>query len=214
MNFAEISQKTKIVINVSNGTDLQARFISKVMKNTGDHILVIPFRHKGQRINFSGPLIKIHMEVRDSAGVLWSFKNCKINSIKKDGLIFHKIVTTMKNGIENRREGRRFYIWEQALVECDGLNDPFIAHVKDVGISGLSFALDLKKPKEIKVGKEYTLSFKDKDGKDMRLSGMILRKETMDRYMVYGCKVEEPPQEYINYVKRLEKKNTVVDVDY
>ena len=46
--------KTKVIIAVTNGSDMQARFMSKVMRNTGDFLLVIPFRHKGLRVNFDG----------------------------------------------------------------------------------------------------------------------------------------------------------------
>ena len=35
MVFSEITPRTKIVITVTNGSDMQARFMSKVMKNLG-----------------------------------------------------------------------------------------------------------------------------------------------------------------------------------
>lgn len=214
MIFSEIAPRTSIVITVTNGSDMQARFMSKVMKNLGDCILVIPFRHKGTRINFEGNSVRIHLDVRDESGMLWSFKNCKIISVKKDGLIYHKLVSPMKNGIENRRGGRRFYLWDSAIFEIDGLTNPLFTNIRDVGLQGLSFVIENKKGISLKEGTKMSCSFKNKNGEEMVVKGIIVRREQLEKYMVYGCKLEDPDQSYINFVKDIERRNTVVDVEY
>ena len=214
MFFDEIKPKMRIILNVSNGDELQARFMSKVMLCDKESIMAIPFRHKGKRINFSGKQVKIHMEVRDDSGILWTFKNIKVFPVKKNGLVFHKIVSPMKNGIENRREGRRFYVWSQAMFDIEGVESQFFAQLKDVGVSGASFAVELKREIAIKEGSKYSCSFKNKDGLEIEISGLVIRKEIMDKYVVYGCKIEEPSAEYLAYVKYQERKNTIVDVDF
>jgi len=212
--FTDIAPRTKIVITVTNGSDMQARFMSKVMKNLGDCLLVIPFKHKGSRINFSGNSVKIHLDVRDDEGVLWSFKNCRIVSVKKDGLVYHKIVSPMRNGIENRRGGRRFYLWEQAIFDIEGLSDPMFTNVRDVGLQGISFVIDNKKGINFKEGTRITCTLKDRDGNDMILRGIIVRREQLEKYMVYGCKLDDPCSEFIKFVKDIERRNTIVDVEY
>lgn len=214
MNFDEIAPRTKIVISVTNGSDLQAKFMSKVIKNNGRHLLVIPFQHKGMRINFDGKNMKIHLEVRDSSGVMWNFKNCHISSVKKDGLNYHKIESGMTKGIENRRGGRRFYIWEQAMFNLEGVENPVFTFLKDVGGDGFAFVIEHKKKLELKEGKKVICTTKDRDGKEMIIHGMIVRKEWLDKYMVYGCRIEEKTEQIENYIKWLERKNTVVDVDF
>ena len=214
MIFDEIVPRTKIIITVTNGSDMEARFMTKVMRNTGEFLLVIPFRHKGKRINFKGKLIKIHMEVRDDNGVLWSFKNCRISTIKKDGLIYHKILCPMKNGIENRRGGRRFYIWEPAAIDIEGVTNTLFTNVKDVGHQGFSFVIENKKGLEVKEGTKVTASFKNNEGISMDLVGMIVRKERMEKYVIYGCKIDVPTAEFAKYVDLLERKSVVVDVDF
>lgn len=214
MIFSDITPRTKIVITVTNGSDMQARFMSKVMKNLGDSILVIPFRHKGARINFAGNSVKIHLDVRDENGILWSFKNCKIIAIKKDGLVYHKLISPMRNGIENRRGGRRFYLWEQGIFEIDGVSNTIFTNIRDVGLSGLSFVIDNKKGLSFKDGTRFTCSFKDRDNNEMVVRGIIVRREQLEKYMVYGCKLEDPPSEYIKFVKDIERRNTIVDVEY
>ncbi len=214
MKLEEILPKSKIVISVTNGTDLQARFISKVMKNNGDSLLVIPFRHKGQRVSFAGKQIKITLEARDINGLLWNFKGCRIMLVKKNGLDYHKIFCPMVNGIENKRGGRRFYSWDSIMVEFEGLSGPVLCHLKDIGISGLSIALDLKKDVKVKDGEKLICNVKDKDGIDMKIETMVVRHEPIDKYMILGCKIENPPNRYIAYVKYLEKKNTVIDVEF
>ena len=52
MNYADIPMGVKVQISVSNGGDTQAKFISRVMKTGDRSILVIPFMHKGLRVNF------------------------------------------------------------------------------------------------------------------------------------------------------------------
>ena len=104
MEFHEISVRSKVVITVTNGSDVQAKFLSKVMKNGETHLLVIPFMYNGMRIRFEGKKMSIHMEVRDSEGILWTFRNCKIDTIRKNGLKYHKIECAMKKGIERALE--------------------------------------------------------------------------------------------------------------
>ena len=215
MIFTDITVKTKVIIAVTNGSDMQARFMSKVMRNTGDFLLVIPFRHKGLRVNFDGKDVRVHLEVRDNEGILWSFKNCKIGIVKKDGLVYHRIYCPMKNGIENRRGGRRFYIWEKAVFEVDGMANTLFASLRDVGILGFSFAVDATKPyiTDIKEGRRLTCSFKNNEAKEVTISGMIVRKENLDKYVIFGCKIDEPGEKYISFVKYLERKNVVVDAE-
>ena len=214
MVFSDIKVRSNVIISVTNGSDMQARFMSKVMKNTGEYILVIPFRHKGVRINFDGKDVKVHLEMRDNEGVLWSFKNCKVTAVKKDGLIYHRLVSPMKNGIENRRGGRRFYVWDQATFDIEGVTNTVFAILRDIGVIGFSFAVDNSKPVagNIKPGKSVKCTFKGK-GNEIHISGMIVRTESLDKYMIYGCKLDEPPEDYINYVKYLERKNIIVDAE-
>lgn len=214
MNFEDITARTKIVISVTNGTDLQAKFMSKVVKNTGKFLMVIPFRYKGQRINFNGKNMRIHLEVRDHEGILWNFKNCHISTVKKDGLVYHKLECSMMNGIENRRGGRRFYIWEQAMFNVEGLENPLFTYLKDIGGDGFAFVLDHKKQLEIREGKKVVCTTKDREGKEMIMRGMIVRKEWLDKYTVFGCRIEEKTDQIDNHIKWLERKNTVIDVDY
>ena len=214
MNIDEITPKTKVIISVTNGSDMQARFMSKVMRNNSDSLLVIPFRHKGKRVEFSGKQVSIVMEVRDTEGVLWTFKGCHIIVTKKDGLIFHKIVPSMKNGIENKRGGRRFYVWEPMVADVEGVSKQMNCRLRDIGINGFSFALDAKKSPDIKDGTKVVCFIKDNDGIEIQTEAMTIRHELLDRHMVFGCKVDEPSPGYLRYVKYVEKKNTIVDVDF
>lgn len=214
MNFEEIQPRTKIVISVTNGTDLQAKFMSVVVRNTGNSLFLIPFEYKGQRINFNGKTMRIHLEVRDVKGVLWNFKNCHISTIKKNGLVFHKLESSMQNGIENRRGGRRFYLWEQVMLNIEGFENPIFTFLKDIGGEGFAFVIDHKKKIDVKEGKKVVCNMKDRDGKSMLVKGMIVRKEWMDKYTVFGCRIEEKTKQCDDYIRWLEKKNTLIDVDY
>lgn len=213
MDFAEIESKSKIVIIVTNGSDLQARFITKVMKNMGTYLLVIPFRHKGLRINFNGKNVKIHMEVRDPSGLLWSFRSCHIFTTKKDGLIYHKIVSGMTKGIENRRGGRRFHLWEPGVFHISSLVDPVFTNMKDIGPVGFSFVVDPKKKAGIKEGDSVRAIIKNKDGEELTLEGIIVRTEVMEKYTIYGCKMDNPDEDVQRYIKYLEKKSIIVDAE-
>lgn len=214
MNFSEINPRTKIVLVVTNGSDMQARFLSKVMKNNGNFLLAIPFKHKGLRINFEGKDIRIVMEVRDQAGALWSFRGIHINTVKKDGLVYHRITSSMTNGIENRRGGRRFYVWEPAIFHIEGVENTVFTNMKDVGPVGFSFAIDNKKNLSLKEGAEVRGTMKNNTGDEIELKGIIVRKESMEKYTLYGCKMDEPSDAVLRYVKYLEKKSVIVDVDF
>ena len=214
MLFQDIEPRMKIIILVTNGSDMQAKFMSKVMKNDGESILVIPFRHKGVRINFSGKNVKVHMEARDNNGLLWTFMNCHISTIRKNGLMFHKITSGFMKGIENRREGRRFYYWEKAIFTIEGFTNQIFTHIKDIGEEGFSFVIEHKKKMDVREGKRVNCTFKNSEGEEISLDGMVVRREEIEKYMVYGCKIDNPPQNHIDFVKWLERKNTVVDVDF
>lgn len=213
MQFSEIEPRSKVIIIVTNGSDMQARFMSKIMRNMGNHILAIPFRHKGLRINFNGKDVKIHMEIRDRDGVLWSFRSCHISTIKKDGLIYHKIISGMTKGIENRRGGRRFHLWEPGIFHISSLADPLFTNMKDIGPIGFSFVVDHKKRSGIKEGDSVEASIKNKDGEELKLSGIIVRSESMEKYMIFGCKMDNPSDAVMRYIKYLEKKSIIVDAE-
>ena len=213
MQFSEIEVRNKVVITVTNGGDMQARFVSQVMKNGGSYILTIPFKHKGVRINFEGRNVRIHMEVRDGNGMLWTFRNCKIEAIMKNGLIYHKMSCSMMNGIENRRGGRRFYIWESVVVHSPELENSLFTKMKDIGPIGFSFVIDNKKNIELKEGIPVNCTIKNNEGEELELEGMIVRHEVMEKYVVYGCKMENPSDKVLAYVRYLERKNFVVDAE-
>ena len=213
MQFEEISPRSKVIVTVTNGSDLQARFMSKVMRNCKEYALAIPFRHKGVRINFDGKNVKIHLEVRDNAGVLWSFKNCKITSMKKDGLLYHKIMSGMTNGIEDRRGGRRFYIWEGATFEIEGIVNHLFTKIRDIGPEGFSFVVDSKKDIQIKDGSNVNCTMKNNKGDEIKFSGMVVRKESLEKYVVIGCKLSTPDPMVLAYINYLEHRNVVVDAE-
>lgn len=213
MQYEEIPVRSKIVISVTNGSDMQARFVTKVMRNMGAYLLVVPFRHKGLRVNFNGKNVKIHMEMRDNEGILWSFRNCKVSVVRKDGLIYHKLFCGMRNGIENRRGGRRFYIWESAAIHVDGIANPIFTNIRDIGPIGFSFVVDYKKKLEIKEGTKIETTVKGRDGDELHVEGMVVRKEALEKYMVYGCKLENPSDQLLAHIKYLEKKNVIVDAE-
>lgn len=213
MLFSEITMRTKIIIIVTNGSDMQARFVSKVMRNLENNLLAIPFKYKGMRINFQGKDVKIHMEVRDDNGQLWTFRNCKIGTVKKDGLVYHRIVSGMTKGIENRRGGRRFHLWEPATFEVDGVQNTIFTNIRDIGPEGFSFVIDVKKKLGIKEGANVKATIKGREGEELIMQGLIVRTEPMEKYTIYGCKMDNPSEEVTKYVKYLEKKNVVVDAD-
>ena len=213
MRFDEIPAKSKIVITVTNGSDLQARFLTKVMRNCQEYLMVIPFKHKGLRINFSGKNVKIHMEHRDKEGRLWTFRNCKILLMKKDGLIFHKLMSPMTEGIENRRGGRRFFLWDNCSVEIEGMDAPIHTKIRDIGPEGISFVIDAKKPLPLKEGTNLKCTFKTNQGDAVTVDAMIVRREALEKYTVYGCKVSNPSPLFTSYVAYQERKNIVIDAD-
>ncbi len=207
MNYADIPMGVKVQISVSNGGDTQAKFISRVMKTGDRSLLVIPFMHKGLRVNFTGSGVQIHMEVPDGEGNNWTFKNCKIDTVKKNGLIYHRIVSPMSEGIENRRGEHRTYVWQPAIFTIEGVADQVFSTLKDVSPSGFAFVLDAKKRLNILNGRTVSCTINEKNGNVVHLRGKVIRRERMDQYILYGCRSGEKNQEVIDYIERLDKNN-------
>ena len=211
MNFQEIIPGTKVVVNVTNGTDMQARFISRVIRNTGKYLLVIPFMHRGIRVKFVGRNVRINLEIRTEQGVTWSFKNCHITAVRKDGLVYHRIATPVFQGIENRRGEKRMYLWEPQLFSIEGMKDTLYTTLKDIGTSGFSFVIDHKKKMDLMIGIGVACKIKEKNDNIIDVQGSVIRKEKMEKYTVYGCKMLESSVELSEYLQRLEARNTIVD---
>ena len=203
MNFSEISVGTKIQITVDNGGDMQAKFVSRVMKTGERSLLVIPFMHKGVRVNFESESVRIHLQAPDAQGSSWTFKNCRISTIRKDGLAYHKISTTMVSGIENRRGEKRTYIWQPAVFSVEGVVDQIFTTLKDVSPSGFSFVMDPKKRIPLQIGLEVKCNLNEKNGNVIHLKGKIIRKEKQDQYTLYGCRSSDKNPEILDYLKRL-----------
>ena len=72
-----------------------------------------------------------------------------------------------------------------------------------------------KKGMELKEGTKFSCNFKNtNDGSLLDVDAMIVRKERLEKYTIYGCKVDNPSEKYLNFVKGLEKKNVIVDVEF
>ena len=206
MNFSDISVGTKIQITVNNGGDMQAKFVSRVMKTGDRSVLVIPFMHKGVRVNFDGENVRVHLLAPDAQGSNWTFKNCHITTVRKDGLVYHKITTTMLVGIENRRGEKRTYVWQPAVFSIEGVVNQVFTTLKDVSPSGFAFVMDPKKRVQITMGTGVTCTFNDRGGQQIRMKGKIIRKERTDQYVLYGCRSPEQNQEIMEYLTRLSLK--------
>ena len=206
MNFADISMGTKVQITVNNGGDMQAKFVSRVMQSGNKGLLVIPFMHKGVRVNFAGENIRIHLQATDAEGNNWTFKNCHIATVRKDGLVYHRIVSSMTTGIENRRGEKRTYVWQPAVFSIEGVVDQVFTTLKDVSPSGFAFVLDPKKRVQITMGTGVTCTFNDRGGQQIRMKGKIIRKERTDQYVLYGCRSPEQNQDVMDYLARLSTK--------
>lgn len=211
MEFDEIPAGAKIIMNVSNRDKMQAKFITKVIKNLGSGILVFPLMHKGRRVNFNGDNIFLHMDVQLSTGESYTFKSCHIVAVRKDGLIFHKISSKMTKGIENRRGEHRCYIGEDALFHIDGLDGDVAATLKDLSVSGFGFVLERKKGVELMPGVMVTCTFTDAGGNTLQTQGKVVRKEKMNDYVMYGCRCGEQNPEIAEYVKQLEEKTMIIN---
>lgn len=211
MDFEEIPVGAKITMNISNDGEMQAKFISRAIKNTGSAILVIPFMHKGKRVNFNGKNIHIHMDVQLKTGETFTFKGCQITSVRKDGLIFHKVISSMTKGIENRRGEHRCYVGETAYFVIEGLADQITAALKDVSNSGFGFTTDRKKNIELMPGVMVTCTFKNHQGKFIQMRGKIIRREKLARHTLYGCRCTEPNAEVEEFVKQLEEKTLIIN---
>ncbi len=197
----------KVQICVSNGGEMQAKFISRVMKSGEKSLLVIPFMHRGMRVNFGGSGVQIHMEVPDGEGNNWTFKNCKIDTVKKDGLIYHRIISPMSEGIENRRGEHRTYVWQPAIFTIEGVSDQIFSTLKDVSPTGFAFVLDAKKRLNILNGKSVSCTINEKGGNVVHMRGKVIRREKMDQYVLYACRCGEKNQEVLDYIARLTKEN-------
>ena len=206
MNYSDIPMGVKVQISVSNGGDMQAKFISRVMKTGDKALLVIPFMHKGVRVNFAGSGVTIHMEVPDGQGNNWTFKNCKIDTVKKNGLVYHRILCPMSEGIENRRGERRTYVWQPAIFTIEGIADQIFTTLKDVSPSGFAFVLDPKKRLPITNGKTVSCTVNERDGNIVHLRGKVIRREKLDQYVLYGCRSSERNEEVVEYIERLNRK--------
>lgn len=211
MDFEEIPVGSKITMNISNDGEMQAKFISRAIKNTGSAILVIPFMHKGRRVNFNGKNIHIHMDVQLKTGETYTFKGCQITSVRKDGLIFHKVISSMTKGIENRRGEHRCYVGETAYFVIEGIADQITAVLKDVSNSGFGFTIDRKKNIELMPGVIVTCSFKNQKGRFIQMQGKIIRREKLARHILYGCRCTDSNAEVEEYVKQLEEKTLIIN---
>lgn len=211
MDFEEIPAGAKIIMNISNDGEMQAKFISRAIKNTGSGILVLPFVHKGRRVNFNGKNIHIHMDVQLKTGEIFTFKGCQIMTVRKDGLIFHKVVSSMTKGIENRRGEHRCYVGETAYFIMEGLPDQITAVLKDISNSGFGFIIDRKKNIELMPGVMVTCTFKNHLGKYIQMQGKIIRREKMDRHTLYGCRCTEANADVEEFVSQIEEKTLIIN---
>ena len=203
MNFSDISVGTKIQITVNNGGDMQAKFVSRVMKTGDRSVLVIPFMHKGVRVNFDGENVRVHLLAPDAQGSNWTFKNCHITTVRKDGLVYHKITTTMLVGIENRRGEKRTYVWQPAVFNVEGIVDQIFTTLKDVSPSGFAFVMEPRKRVALQIGMNVSCTLNEKNGNVIHMRGKIIRKEKSDQYILYGCRSAEQNPEILDYLKRL-----------
>lgn len=213
MKFEDIPLGAKIQITVTNGGDMEAKFTSRVMRVGNGGALAIPFMHKGVRVNFAGQNIRIHMEVPDINGSNWTFKGCNVSLVRKDGLIYHKITSKMREGIENRRGERRTFVWVPASFFVEGHPDVINTTLKDISPNGFAFIVEARKRISIQTGRNVSCTITEKDGNQVHMKGKVIRREMVDNNILYGCRCGESNPEVLDYIKRVTAKQELENRD-
>lgn len=161
-------------------------------------ILINPIVVNDKTLGFNDFITNLVAIVNNKA-FLW--ENVKINLVRYEGAIYHKVTLEGEGKSYNRREAFRLYIGENMTIYYNTASGPtqISVLVKDISESGVGFITK----EELDVNRMICLKIKDQNV-ILDLTAVIIRKEHLPHLnsFLYGCKFNEKNNRLGKYIAR------------
>lgn len=206
MKFGELEAGTEIDIEVEMQQN-KWTFHSVIRQMVKGVALMEPLLNDGKILDLSGDGVAISVAVNLQEGeVPMQFRGCVAKNIKtKDGIWLALNCNNPGKRI-NRRNVFRVFVGEKGTVNLIGKSKSLSVTVRDMSIMGFSFVTNTSEWDN--ETSRVLLSFTGRYGEEMRMQGIVVRSEELDREMVVvGCKIGNCANNLADYVSFMQRDN-------
>jgi hypothetical protein len=198
MNLDDMAKGVSIEIIVRcNGKTMN--FDSEIALVKDNYVLISGIKVNNQTVGFSDSCTINFLSKLDNKLFLW--ENVKVQLVKYDDSIYHKIILHGDGKPFNRREAYRMYLGEDMSIYVNSSTGPAALSVlvKDISETGVCFI----SKDELDVSRTFRLRLKDNDT-IISLSGIIVRKQELKHIEsnLYGCKFNEKNNMLMKFIAK------------
>lgn len=206
MKFGELEAGTEIDIEVKMQQN-KWTFHSVIRQVVKGVALVEPLLNDGKILDLSGEGVAISVVIKPQEGeVPIQFRGCVAKNIRTKDAIWLALNCHNPGKRINRRNAFRVFVGERGTVELIGKSKSLSVTVKDMSIMGFSFVTNTSEWDD--ETSRVLLSFKGRYGEEMRMQGIVVRSEELDREMVVvGCKIGNCANDLADYVSFMQRDN-------
>ena len=200
MGIKDIQKDMNLTIFPSGDTNRDDCFETEVAQTEEDGVLIAE-NHSAEA--FFGPKgNKQKYDVRiivDNAMYTW--KDTKVGSVKKDGVVYYKLFLNGNPQVINRRKYPRLSMSNGCSISLASLDRIFEGNVVNISAGGFAFSVKAKEF-ESAVGKQVEISIHDFDLLNgAALKGVIIRSTNDEGRYIVGCRMPEDNMKIRDYVK-------------
>ncbi|MBD5539878.1 MAG: hypothetical protein HDR00_01550 [Lachnospiraceae bacterium] len=206
MKFGELEAGTEIDIEVKMQQN-KWTFHSVIRQMVKGVALMEGLMNDGKILDLSGEGVAISVVVKPQEGEIpMQFRGCVAKNIRTKEGIWLALNCPNPGKRINRRNAFRVFVGEKGNVSLTGKSKSISVTVKDMSILGFSFVTNTSEWDDETT--RVVLSFTGRYGEEMRMQGIVVRSEQLEREMVVvGCKIGNCANNLADYVSFMQRDN-------
>lgn len=206
MKFGELEAGTEIDIEVKMQQN-KLTFHGVIRQMVKGVALMEPLFDDGKMLNFSGESAAINVVVKPWEGENpIQFRGCVAKNIRTKDAVWLALNCNNSGKRINRRNAFRVFVGEQGTVDLIGRAKSLSVTVRDISIMGFSFVTNTSEWDD--ETSRVLLRFKGRYGEEMRMQGIVVRSEELEREMVVvGCRIGNCANNLADYVSFMQRDN-------
>lgn len=204
MFINEMASESIVELQVRNKEGKEINFVSMVVLPIegidNRMVLVEPFRHNDQLLNFSQVACVATITNTEDHKV-YKFKLRGILKTEHEGNLYHCMVCNDDVKEENRRSSKRFGLSCRGDIQLLGNTSTIRGYVRDVSATGIAFFVTAS---SLAIGDKVSIAFShDMTGAKVKVVAQIVRIVEEEKGILYGCLIHKHDVKYTQVVSYL-----------
>lgn len=171
-------------------------------------LLVEPFMYEEAIVSFDIEDINVEMMVVKEGEVPFYWKHVTVSKVRKEGKLYHAIITDLAGARLNRRNSFRVFVGEEGSAFQVPGGETLSVLIKDISATGIGFIIKNAKEPYYKPGNQVHIHYSDNEARfGIDVVGRVVRAEMVETGYLYGCSFSKVYPQISKYVAQKQVKN-------